>query len=364
MQDKLQIVFKGIDAVKKNNKIEQIIKKIEKIRKLSIDKYKLIDKIKLIQEIYEANFKLMKPQINETYIDYLNVLIEKYNLKRFAKWEKEIIENIINDTFEYLNEINYMSDEISKICEEFNKQIINNMSKSEKIIRNVMAKDIFQNLGMEFEEDYDFDLFFNENNQENLKEKFFENFQKQKIEDQVQEKKQLIKNTDIDFKDLYKKLAKLLHPDLAKTEFDRVEKEKIMQSLTSCWNERNYYELLMIWMEHDVKNTCNLEINEINHKNILNQLNDKMNLINKEILDIKKTFGDTAFYFQFNAANELSINKNIKSFLHNIKIELNDTVENTKTFKTTKELKTYLHSIRAENENNFDFFEVLNIFKV
>lgn len=143
---------------------------------------------------------------------------------------------------------------------------------------------MFQDLGMEFEEGYDFDSFFNASNQENIKEKFFENFQKQKTEVQAQEKKQMIKNTDIDFKDLYKKLAKLLHPDLAKTEFERAEKEKVMQELTSHWNERNYYELLMIWMEHDVENTCNLEINEKNHKNIVNQLNDKMSLINREMV--------------------------------------------------------------------------------
>jgi hypothetical protein len=49
--------------------------------------------------------------------------------------------------------------------------------------------------------------------------------------------------------------------------------------------------------------------------------------------------------------------------LKEIKIEIYDTIENTETFKNTKELKTYLKSLRKE-EDNFDFFEILNNFKM
>lgn len=132
MQDKLQLVFKGSDKDKKNSQIEQITKKIEKIQKLEKDKLKLIDRIKLIQEIYEVNFKEVKPKINDTYLNYFNVLIEKHSQKSFAKWEREIIENMINGAFEYLHGVNFMTDDISKIYSEFTAKLMNNMSKSEK----------------------------------------------------------------------------------------------------------------------------------------------------------------------------------------------------------------------------------------
>jgi hypothetical protein len=132
MQDKLQLVFKGSDKDKKNSQIEQITKKIEKIQKLEKDKLKLIDRIKLIQEIYEVNFKEVKPKINDTYLNYFSVLIEKHSQKSFAKWEREIIENMINGAFEYLHDVNFMTDDISKIYSEFTAKLMNNMSKSEK----------------------------------------------------------------------------------------------------------------------------------------------------------------------------------------------------------------------------------------
>jgi hypothetical protein len=362
MQDKLQLIFKGSNEVKKNNQIEQIVKKIEKIKKLENDKKKLGQKLKLIQEVFESDFKVLKPKVQEVYLDFFKLMIEKYNLKNFAKWEKDIIENKINNSYDYLNDINCVTDDISNLYNEFNVKLLSKLSDSEKKIRNEIAKNFFEDMGMEFEDDFDFNSMFNSNNQQ--KEKFFEKFQEhiheQKTEEQAAEKKQIVKDTDIDFKDLYKKLAKLLHPDLSKTEYERVEKEKIMQELTNYWNERNYYELIMIWMEHDVENTCNLQINEKNQKNIINQLNEKMGLINSELYNIKKSYTDTAFYYQFNASNIQSIHKKIRPFLQEIEETTNETIKDIENFKNTKDFKSFLLSIKKFNEDRFDNFNNLN----
>jgi hypothetical protein len=364
MQDKLQLIFKGSNEVKKNNQIEQIVKKIEKIKKLENDRKNLEQKLKLIQEVFESDFKELKPKVQDAYLDFFKLMIEKYNLKNFAKWEKDIIEGKLNDTFDYLNEINCATEEISNLYNEFNIKLLSKISESEKKIRNKIVKNYFEGMGMKFEDDFDFNSMFNSNTQQ--KEKFYEKFQEhiheQKTEEQAAEKKQIVKDTDIDFKDLYKKLAKLLHPDLSKTEYERVEKEKIMQELTNYWNERNYYELIMIWMEHDVENTCNLQINEKNQKNIINQLNEKMGLINRDLYLIKKSYTDTAFYYQFNASNKQNIHKKIRPFLQEIEESTNEIIKNIENFKNTKEFKSFLLSIKKYNEDRFDFFKsIINL---
>ena len=82
----------------------------------------------------------------------------------------------------------------------------------------------------------------------------------------INKKKKTNKNTDINFQKIYKSLIKLCHPDLSKNSEEKRHNEELTKKLTVVWRNRDYYELLILWLEIDPMNSLNLEINKENQK--------------------------------------------------------------------------------------------------
>ena len=274
-------------------------------------------------------------------------------MKSFTKWEKEIIADIINEDLETLTNFNYTSEKLQNAINQFIILQKENMSSYEKQIAQESYKAMMSEFDLDFEED---NLDFDNINDPDFKKRFEEKIRaKQKEQQDFQkqfEKERKIAKTDIDFQKIYKKLAKLAHPDLYKSESEKTAKEAQMQRLTKAWNERDYYELLMLWLEIDPSNTIELEITEKNQKNIIAQLNKKITEIEAETYRVKFHFDDTAFYYQFNAPSEKGINTKIEKYKKTLENDNEMTALRHIDIEKTKTFKIILSEIYESNQND------------
>lgn len=364
MNNTLKIILQPKVGEKKNKKIEDISKKLQKIEKLKIDFEILKNKIKTIQQKVDEKTCDSINSLSLVKEKFIIALIAKYELKSFTKWEKEIIASIINEEFEILTDFDYNSETLNEAIHKFIKLQKDNFNKFEM----EMAKEAYKSMLDEFyfdfdEEDSDFDFekmndpIFKKRFEEKLKAKIKENHDRE----MQLEKEKKNKNTDIDFQKIYKKLAKLAHPDLQQSEFEKVTKVEVMQRLTNAWDERNYYELLMLWLEIDPDNSIELEITESNQKNIIAQLNDTIKNIENEMYQMKFNFEDTAFYYQFNATSEKAINTKIEKYKKTLDQSFKETIMKTQDIGKTKAFKTILKDIYESNQKE-NFIDFLNQF--
>jgi uncharacterized coiled-coil protein SlyX len=340
MNNELKVILQEKSGEKRNKKIEDISKKLKKIEKLNDDFETLTKKIKTIRELVDQKTTDTKNILCQTKEKFIILLIKKYGMKSFTKWEKEIIGDLINEELETLANFHYKSETLQTAINQFITFQKENMSKYEK----ENAQESYRQMMEEFELDFDEDeLDFEKMNDPAFKKKFEEKIRAKQKEHEERhkqlEKERKIEKTDIDFQKIYKKLAKLAHPDLYKSESEKVVKEEQMQRLTKAWDERDYYELLMLWLEIDPENTIELEITENNQKNIIAQLNQKIVEIEAETYRMKFHFDDTAFYYQFNAPSKKGINTKIEKYKKTLDKNSEMTalkhidVEKTKTFK-------------------------------
>ncbi|NJM79761.1 MAG: hypothetical protein HC854_09300 [Flavobacterium sp.] len=151
------------------------------------------------------------------------------------------------------------------------------MSNSEKEYAKEMMKNMMKDAGIDIGLDNDFSLedIFGGNFFENISQKFHEEHSKKEEKNKHKQKEETNKNTDINFQKIYKGLIKLCHPDLSKNEEEKTHNEELTKKLTVVWTNRDYYELLTLWLEIDPTNSLNLEINKENQKNIIKNLTDK-----------------------------------------------------------------------------------------
>ncbi len=359
MNNELKVILQDKSGEKKNKKIEDISKKLQKIEKLNADFELLKTKIKTLRELVDTKTTNNKKILCETKERYVLLLIKKYSMKSFTKWQKDIISSLITDELDVLANYDYTSETLQSAISQYIAFQKENMNSFEKAMLQEGYKHMMNEFDLDFEES---DLDFENMNDPAFKKQFEEKIrakQKEHEEQQKQfEKEKKIAKTDFDFQKIYKKLAKLAHPDLHKSEKHKTEKEEQMQRLTKAWDERDYYELLMLWLEIDPQNTIELEITEKNQKNIIAQLNQKINEIEAETYRIKFRFDDTSFYYQFHAPTEKGINTKIEKYIKVLDRNIETTTLRHLDVEKTKTFKVILNEIYQSHENE-DFEDFL-----
>jgi hypothetical protein len=360
MTNKLAIVLNNATGVKKNKKIEEISNKIQKIEKLTTDFDILKEKIKSIKQLVDKKSSELIKNLCQITEKYLILLTEKYAIKGLTKWQKQIISDLITEELELLDNYNYRTEAIQEAINKYFKIQNDELTNFEKQIVQASYQSFLDDHNIDFEgEEFDLskinDPEFKKQFEQKINEKQNENKEKEK---QILKQEQL-KKTDIDFQKIYKKLAKLAHPDLYKSEEEKVIKEQQMQKLTIAWEERDYYEIIMLWMEIDPENTIELEITEKNQKNIIKQLNEKINDLESEMYMVKYHFHDTAFYYEtFNAPTENGMETKIKKYTKDIIADTQRINSIYNNIQKTSNLKIYLKEIYddQEDEDIFDDF--------
>jgi hypothetical protein len=360
MANKLELQLNQATGEKKNKKIEDISIKIKKIEKLTLEFDALKDKIKSIKVLVEEKSAIAKRQLCETKEKYVLLLIEKYSLKGLTKWQKGIMSELITDELDLLSKLNYRSETLQEAVSKYLELQREQMSSFEKQFMKEGFKGFMDQFDLDFgDEDLDFskmnDPQFNKDFEQKIRDKqqAFQESEKQRL------KEKQVAKTDIDFQKVYKKLAKLAHPDLYKTQEEKEVKEIQMQKLTKAWDERDYYEIIMLWMEIDPENTIELEITEKNQKNIIAQLNGKIEDLEDDIYDVKYNYEDTSFYYQnFNAPSQNGIETKLKKYIKNLVTTSENTELIYNDIQKTVRLKAYLAEIYENQEEDMfgDFF--------
>jgi hypothetical protein len=361
MSTNLQIVLNQSTGEKKHKQIEAISKKTAKIEKLQKDLKTLEAKINFIKEKVELQTKEAAEFLSKTKENYIILLIEKHQAKGMTKWQQNMIEDFIQEEYTLLIDMELATENLKNIMNVFLKKLMENLSPFEKQMRDEAMKEMLKEMGIKPNKNTNFDDLTNPSFMKDFEEKMRAEHEKRQQKEKEKEKEKQVKNTDIDFQRLYKKLAKMVHPDLSKDEIEKETKEHLMKQLTTAWENRDYYEIIMLWIQIDPENTCELEINETNQKNIIKQLNAKISDLEYQEFCIKNQFQDTAFYYgNFNAPSEKGIDNKIKKYKESLEITASKTSFLIKEYEITSNLKKELKKLKEEQEaEEFEFNECM-----
>ncbi len=337
----------------------RIDKKLKKITTLTKQIETITHQIKIAKNLYHVHtFEIEQTLLLQKEALVLK-LYERLQQKAFAVWQKEVLTHRIYEEIEFLLNKDYESPRIMEIYEEIKRIDTENMDDFEREMMNEMTKDFFRNIGVDIDEE-NFD--FSDLDTEEFKEKFQQDFSKQHSEYEHQEKQkqqeQKVKTTDKDFQKLYRALVKKAHPDLVINAQEKKQREEWMKKLSQAWEERNYYQLLVLQKMIDTDDSMEVSLHKKQIQPLLDQLNQEI-----ETLEIRKSVlqtedPETAFYYEyFYAKSEKGILKKIKEFKLHLQLLLEDTEEDMIRLKTQKSTKELLIDIRDSEVDDFDDFD-------
>ncbi len=350
-----------------NSKNSEIIrKKLQKIEKLKEQLSKLkktLDTTRLLYkencEAEDHNFWLNKEQL-------IILLFKRFQQKGFVKWQKDLLESKLSNELEQILFSDFHSEIAIEIRAQLDKIASNNMSEDEQKIANEMARSFLENMGIELDDDFNFEDLKNSDfkeriskiQEERIRNEQQESHQWEQEEKQNEQQKKVAK-TNVDFHKLYKSLVKKAHPDLV-TDLEEKEKREVwMKRLSAAWEERNYYELLVLQAEIIDDPDSKISISDTQVQPLIKELNKKISELESKKYELKCFDSETAFYFEnFNARSEKGILKKILKHKEHIQKEtedIRDEINRMKTQKATKELLTEINESIGQF-NPFDIF--------
>lgn len=343
MSQKLEVIFnQSFDE--KQNRFSVISKKYIKIEHLLIQQKEVDKKIEKLKKLVDDKTADEKQKLCKLLHETLHTLKDKYiNTKLTVNQKSELIQ-LATEEFSALHKYECMTDEMRTLQGFFKQEFAKSLSEQEKknIERNI--RKTLKGFGIKIDPKTDvFENFYSENFHEEAfkRAKEAENEQDKANKQKEQEKKVL--NTDIDFQKLYKKLAKIIHPDLYKNETEKEAQELLMKRLTNAWENRAYHEILLIWIEIDPDNTIGIELTEKNQKNIIKQLNEKITDLEAEIYATKFIYNETCFYYDnFNAPTEKGIYTKINKYIIKLQNQQIEIEQKNNRYTNTQELKRFL----------------------
>lgn len=361
--DKLTIILddKSSKADKKNTAL--VDKKIKKIEQLTKQVKTIKDQIINIKHIYSTHIEKEEQVLFLNKEKLIVKLYERFQQKSFSKWQKDFIENKLLNEIDFLHENDAMTPTVSEIHKKMMLHEEENISDEEKELMNEIAKDMFKGMGIDIDED-DFDFTnkeFRDNFQENFNQQNFDNQQ----EDFSEDKKEKVRTTDKDFQKLYRVLVKKVHPDLVKDPQEKEQRENLMKKLSQAWEDRNYYQLLILKNEIDADGSTDVLLNKKQTQAMIFQLDQE--IIELEFIkhQLKTHEPESAFYYQnFFAKSKKGILKKIEDYKKQIIEDSNSIKNEIKDLKTQKSTKEFLNTIKNQKDifndllmDDFDLFD-------
>ena len=201
---------------------------------------------------------------------------------------------------------------------------------------------------------------------ENYKEKIHDYFaqeqQKKNQESNTKDKeenieqKKLLKNTSIN--SLYKKLAKILHPDLEIDENKKKKKNKLMSKVVTAKNENDIITLLQIYNEYSENNKFSFSDEEFNIFNSI--LRKQESDLNVEKFKLTKMSGFSSFlYSTFHSRSKKVIQSKFNDHIKLIQEECDSINQLHKQVRTLKGVKQFLHNNNSEEEEILEMMSLM-----
>ncbi|GEM_PF-2144403 len=373
-----------IDRTSVNIVISDLASKKDEKKRLLIRKHlNSIEKQKTV-------LKNLKKTLNETNVIFQNETRETNDLmlktkeklalkfftrfkeSGFTKWQKDLLAKQTSRKLEELTEEDYDSEVIENIRREWAEieaadetperteekiEIVKNLLidmgiTDEKILNSVDSIDFADPEGLDN---------FMKKIVDEQREKYAHEFNEKNI---ASDKSAISNNSD--FKSLYKKLAKSVHPDLAKNEEERLEKEVLMKRISEAYSSQNFLELLMLEKEinkTDVNTDIVLDKSQLD--SIVEQLKKELEDLRYEIEFLKHGHDHYSFlYEEIYSKSEKKLLNNIKEHLFYLEDVIEEDKESLENLKTKKSTKFFLEDLRAFEADfqNFLFDSVFDDF--
>lgn len=367
------------EDTKKESKLKQLItsrlKKIEKLKSLFEKDKETLVKIKTLYH------KHMPDNINELCKDiekYTEELIKRYKQKSFSLYQRETLEYLIEENFselilkEYSNEkLDALFVEYNKLKEEFYDFDDDEFDEDDDEYDNVfddefkenleieMMKEMLKNMGLDLDDDLFEGISLSDPDfQTKFKERFFEYAEKQNEAQQTEDKRQKTITTDKEFTKLYKSLVKKVHPDLSTDIAEKNRREELMKELSTVWDRRDYYQLLILQSKIDPDSNGGMELSKTHLELIANDLFENMKELEQERFVFKKNPENDFFFSHLFGKTDRKIKLHIENYKRQIEKERKEITDNILKLKNQKTTKAFLKSVdeKLSEESFFHFY--------
>ncbi|MGB0981707.1 MAG: hypothetical protein ACPGUH_06360 [Winogradskyella sp.] len=340
----LNLVISNQSDSKKNTVIYKKIQKIETLKK-QLQKSK--DELSHIK----ATYSKLATKSETQYFKNKELFIEKLfsyltTAKGFTIWQKDLLEALINSDLMELSNQGYTSEKLNTINDALLQMNADKIKPEDEALFNEIMGGFFEEMGFD-DTDFEFSDFDPNTFKEQMKDDFFKKQAEQEAKYNHESKKEKIKHTDKSFQKLYKNLVKKAHPDLVIDLEEKEIREQWMKELSSAWNERNYYKLLLLQNKIDTDASAETYIDKNQEKSLIKQLNEEIKNLESEKYILKSEMGENAFYFKnFYSRSQ----KNIEKKIHEYCAKMNDTNNQLNELinvqlKTKASTKRYLEAV-------------------
>lgn len=342
-----------------------IEKKIKKIDTLKAEIKKIHEDVVFIKEAHKKLVSKEEIALYKLKETFAIKLYTRFNEKGFTQWQKEMMEDMVMETCNFLTSNSFVSETLQRIQKEIFESRTSDMDEMEKEMANEMFGSFFAEMGVDIDmDDFDFTKFTQEGFQEEFKTKFHEKQQEQEAEFMHQEKTKKTQQTDKLFQKLYKNLVKKAHPDLVIDEIEKTKREEWMKKLSEAWEHRNYYQLLILQKEIDSNADIKISLESSQLKSLSQQLDEEIRLLNVEKWHLKNDDDENGFYVtHFHARSQKGIEKKLKEYKKHIQYEKQRTETEIEKLKTKVSTKNYLKEVYESVQiSPFDFLDDIDFY--
>lgn len=352
----LEIIISDSTSEEKDSKHKQTLnKKLKKIDELKKQIENITNAVDIAKKLYVEHIVEEEKNLFVAKEKLIVKLFERFQQKSFTLWQKEVIQEKLNENLRFLSSKGYLSEELSVVQEKLMKIVNDSMSDEEKEYANDLAKEFIKGMGIDIdEEDFDF-------TDPNFSQKFQEDYINQHAKSEQQEKhaqqQNKTQNTDKEFQKLYRLLVKKVHPDLVTNKEEKEQREDLMKKLSLVWEKRDYYQLLILKKEIDKDDSIEVELDEAQVTSLVSQLETEIKGLQHQKYVMKEKDPETAFYYNvFYAKSEKGVLKKINDFKVQLGHYMEETEEEFLLLKTQKSTKSFLESIYNDREHMFSGF--------
>ncbi|WP_103864905.1 hypothetical protein [Aquimarina sp. I32.4] len=354
-----------------NKQAKSIDKKIKKIEQLNKQIKKITDNINVARKLYNEHCKKEEEKLLRSKEQLIIKLYQRYQQKGFAIWQKELIETKLINEIDSLLSSGYESETVVNIQSEISKFKIENMGDNEKEMMNDLTKEFLKDMGVDIDvEDFSFedlnDPDFIKQFQEKQSEEYrkeYQEFHQTDTEEKHKAQHEKVKTTNNDFHKLYRDLVKKAHPDLVIDPLEKEAREEWMKKLSKAWEERNYYELLLLQKEINRDDSIDIILNSLQIASLVKELNKTINKLEADKYKLKHYDPETSFYYEnFNAKSEKGVLKKIVEHKDYVQFQIEEIEDEKSSLKTQKSTKELLVEIRESQggyyDDSFEYFDV------
>lgn len=152
----------------------------------------------------------------------------------------------------------------------------------------------------------------------------------------------MLKSTSIN--KLFRRVAKILHPDLEQDQAAKEEKHKLMTELIEARDNKDVVKIITMYTEH--VGQAPLELFNGDYEKMITLLKHQVERLEREKLDIiEENPNQAAVYYRFYDASEAKVKREIREYLKELDSRMHSLKELTEQLTSLKKIKPILRQM-------------------